>query len=549
MTNKSQRTAKERFQVKCGMLTLHLDGDKPPIITAANDEFYSIVGYTKEEIAEIFENNLFNLVAEAEKQDILAYLHSCLLHEQSFSIKFNLRAKDNRLLPVLMAGHFMDKDTTWISIFQDNHLKNTDELTGLGTLSIFRQKALRILKKPQASKKYLVLSADLEKFKNANSFFGYEIGNRILVSFSRLISNMLLPGELVCRYYADRFLVFLSYESEESMAARLSSFEHSLEELQGSNQQSYSLLVSAGIYYIAEGETDIISIIDKANIARKTVKGSHQNSLAIYNLEISDRLAHESKIESGMVQALQEREFTVYLQPKVCLSDNKIIGAEALVRWQRPDGSVVMPNEFISIFERNGFIISLDFYVYDMVCAIMSDWKKRGITPVPVSVNVSPAHFKYSDFVARFNDLVDSYGIAHDLIELELTESLFLDDVQNVCAVMQQFRSLGYVLSIDDFGSGYSSLHVLKELPADILKLDREFFRADGNGTSDKREKTIVSYIIHMAKELDLKVISEGVETQQQQDFLQDSNCDMAQGFLFSKPMPAAEFEELLWKK
>ncbi|HGZ2699170.1 TPA: putative bifunctional diguanylate cyclase/phosphodiesterase, partial [Clostridioides difficile] len=297
---------------------------------------------------------------------------------------------------------------------------------------------------------------------------------------------------------------------------------------------------------ISKSDNDINTIMDRANTARKTIKGGHKNSFAFYDKEMHKKILKEKEIENSMVDALNNGEFIVYFQPKYSLSDYQIIGAEALVRWDNPQKGLIPPIEFIPVFERNGFIVNIDFYVFEEVCKKIREWMDEGQKVVPISVNLSRMHFVNSNFIEEFKLIVDKYKIPTRLIELELTETAVLDNIEGLLDTMNNLKEKGFVISMDDFGTGYSSLNLLKELPVDILKLDRAFFTEKDESNN---EKIVISNVIKMAKELKMKVISEGVETISQVEFLKQIGCDMVQGYLFSKPMPVKEFEKIAFKK
>ncbi|MBY1407178.1 EAL domain-containing protein, partial [Clostridioides difficile] len=299
-------------------------------------------------------------------------------------------------------------------------------------------------------------------------------------------------------------------------------------------------------YKISKSDNDINTIMDRANTARKTIKGGHKNSFAFYDKEMHKKILKEKEIENSMVDALNNGEFIVYFQPKYSLSDYQIIGAEALVRWDNPQKGLIPPIEFIPVFERNGFIVNIDFYVFEEVCKKIREWMDEGQKVVPISVNLSRMHFVNSNFIEKFKLIVDKYKIPTRLIELELTETAVLDNIEGLLDTMNNLKEKGFVISMDDFGTGYSSLNLLKELPVDILKLDRAFFTEKDESNN---EKIVISNVIKMAKELKMKVISEGVETISQVEFLKQIGCDMVQGYLFSKPMPVKEFEKIAFKK
>lgn len=533
---------KQSFVGKCGIVTMHSDNGEAPIVITANNTFYTIISFSQSEFEKLYNGNFFLLINSDEREEILSYILSRVEAKNDFCLKVCINGKCGTTVPLLISGHGLGDGKIWLSFFEDSFNRDIDELTGLYSISKFQRELNKVISFSN-NEKFMILSTDFEKFKITNEHFGYEEGNRILVSFASMLKKLLHLGEFSCRYYADRFLILIRCRDDVDLEKRFNEFIANLKTFQKSKKDGYSLSITTGVYYLLPGETDIISIIDKANIARKTAKGSHQNSIAIYNREIKSKIDQEADIEATMDYALSRHEFAVFLQPKISLATERIIGAEALVRWIHPDGRIVNPSSFIPLFEKNGFIVTLDFYVYEAVLKTMAEWRERCFPLIPISVNVSPIHFLSPDFVTKFNELVDFYGIDHKLIELELTESTMINDMAHVSSVMRSFKSLGYVLSIDDFGSGYSSLNVLREIPADILKLDKDFFK---DREVNQKSSTIVSYVIHMAKELNLKVISEGVETNSQKEFLKDNNCDMAQGFLFSRPMPICDFEDLL---
>ena len=242
-----------------------------------------------------------------------------------------------------------------------------------------------------------------------------------------------------------------------------------------------------------------------------------------------------------MDAALANREFQVYLQPKVNASQGELAGAEALVRWIHPKEGFIPPNKFIPIFEQNGFILKLDDYMLEEIAKQQAQWMAQGKKIVPISVNVSRAHFTREDLAQHICNIVDKYHVPHNVIELELTESAFFDDKKVLLNTVKQLRDAGFLVSMDDFGSGYSSLNSLKELQLDVLKLDADFFRG---ADSQERGLLIVSEVIDLAKKLNMKIVAEGIESREQVDFLIEQECDLIQGYYFAKPMPIREFEE-----
>ena len=254
----------------------------------------------------------------------------------------------------------------------------------------------------------------------------------------------------------------------------------------------------------------------------------------------------EQEIESEMYRALEEKQFMVYLQPKINLSDGKLKGAEALVRWQHPEKGLITPDRFIPVFESNGFIIKLDEYMCREVCILLRNWIDAGLEPVPISVNLSRLHIYSGDVIGYLIGIIKKYKIPPQYLRLEVTETIFLGDTDKLNDVLTELHSLGFKVEMDDFGSGYSSLNMLKNVPVDTVKIDKEFFADESN--KDK-SKIVMTHTISMAKDLEMEVIAEGVETEEHVEFLKNSNCDVGQGFYFSKPMPLLEFENKFIKE
>ena len=304
------------------------------------------------------------------------------------------------------------------------------------------------------------------------------------------------------------------------------------------------LVFHSGIYFADGGESDIAADVAQmcnyAASAKNSIRDCEFSSYAMFNKELLDTQLWEHTVEENMGKALANNEFEVYLQPKYSPTDEKLSGAEALIRWISPEYGFISPGRFIPIFEKNGFITKIDDYMISHVAAVQARWLAEGKPIVPVSVNVSRAHFASSDLAEHIAALVDEYGVPHEYIEIELTESAFFDDKSALLNTVMKLKQNGFDISMDDFGAGYSSLNSLKDLPLDVLKLDAEFFR----GEADGRSEVVVSEAIRLAKNLDMRIVAEGVEKKEQVDFLAANGCDMIQGFYFAKPMPVADFEQ-----
>ena len=298
---------------------------------------------------------------------------------------------------------------------------------------------------------------------------------------------------------------------------------------------------SIGICQALGAKNGIEAMYNCAVVARNKVTEVSENPIVWFNDEMRKDQLWLHKVENDMEKALENKEFQVYLQPKYSTKGEVLSGAEALVRWIHPKEGFVAPFRFIPIFESNGFVVQLDDYMLTEVARQQAQWIEEGRKIVPISVNVSRANFVREDLAEHICQIVDRFKVPHDVIELELTESAFFDDKEVLLNTIKKLKSYGFVISMDDFGAGYSSLNSLKELPLDVVKLDAGFFRDEDE---DGRGKLIVEDTISLAKKLEMRIVAEGIETREQVDFLAHMNCDLIQGYYFAKPMPVAEFEK-----
>ncbi|MBR1737101.1 MAG: GGDEF domain-containing protein [Firmicutes bacterium] len=418
---------------------------------------------------------------------------------------------------------------------------HVDSLTGAPTLNKFSEDAKHLLDKVRKKYgyNYVIAYMDISKFKYINETFGYSDGDSILKILSECIKKQIREYECYCRATDDKFIILMRYDMKVEIRKRLDDLFNRVNANRLGAYINLDIVFICGLYFIKPDDFELNYIIDKANIARKNVKGNMESRCEVYDDEMHQKISKQKIIESRMVKALADKEFVVYIQPKNRLDNGEVIGAEALVRWRQSDGSIVPPNEFIPVFENNGFIVDLDFYVYERVFEYIGQWLASGIKAVPVSVNVSRAHINNTQFVSKLVKLVKKCGIPMEYVELELTESIFTDDNESVINTMMSLKDLGFKLLMDDFGSAYSSLNLLKELPFDIIKLDKEFLHYN---YGDNRDKTIIIHVIEMSKDLNMEVICEGVETKEQVEFLKEAGCDFAQGYYYGKPCPEEEF-------
>lgn len=425
---------------------------------------------------------------------------------------------------------------------------NTDPLTGGRNKHKFIEDTRRLFKKDPTDR-WAIALFDINKFKFVNDRLGYEEGDRMLSRLYKTIADEMEGDEVFARISDDNFACTFRAAQDSEIITRLNTIFADFER-RNNIFVKYSVIFSAGVCRLMEcrdanNDIDVNAALDRCTIAKKTLKGLHYSSIAFYDGKIRDKALREKDYENIMPSALEQREFECYLQPKYGLKSRCIEGAEALIRWNSKEFGFVFPNEFIPISEKNGFVVELDFFILEEVCKAIRRWLDEGKTPVVISVNQSRLHLNYDDYIWRLREIVDKYDIPYKYIELELTESVFMENADKLLVIARKLHDIGFKLSLDDFGSGYSSLNMLKDIPVDVVKIDREFF----NGTvNSERGRAVISTVVDLAKNLDMQVISEGVETIEQVEFLTEINCAMVQGYYFAKPMPLQDFEAL-WQR
>ncbi|MCR4580887.1 MAG: EAL domain-containing protein, partial [Treponema sp.] len=415
-----------------------------------------------------------------------------------------------------------------------NLLVNTDSITGGFNKEYFITRANKLVRR--GKRKYAIVQLRLEKYRNFCITYGLKKGENLLEDINTNISQIIDKKEVLAHVEKSDFALLLFYDSQTSMEKRIKSIMNLLR----AKIKPQHLTFSAGVCLAPSSFTDITSLLTYAGLAiPKTL--TMQDEIAWFTDSMKEEQIWERQIEDDMKRGISKHEFAVYLQPKYSTKDEKLAAAEALVRWNHPTFGFISPGRFIPIFEKNGFILQLDDYMLTEVAKIQARWISQGKKLVPISVNVSRAHFAEENLAEHICSVVDGYNVPHQFIELELTESAFFDDKSVLLNTIKKLKTYGFKVSMDDFGAGYSSLNSLKELPLDIIKIDAEFFRSVDDTV---RSKKIVAQTIMLAKELGMQVVAEGIENRLQVDFLAKMNCDLIQGFYFSKPLPLKEFEE-----
>lgn len=416
-----------------------------------------------------------------------------------------------------------------------------DRLTGIYNKEAF-YKATRKLLFNNLTRDYFIILLNINNFKVINDLYGIEAGDELLRFIANKFAEIVkktsdLPfSGTYGRIGSDVFAMCLIDEEN-----KIDKVAHLIKESLDSYPLAIKISPSCGVFKIEDKDLPIEIMCDRADLALQSVKNKFIQLYAVYNDNMRNIILEEQEILNDMHTAIEENQFTIFLQPKYNMLLDSIIGAEALVRWNHPTKGMIPPYKFIPLFERNGFILKMDEYVWELACKTLRRWIDEGKTPLPISVNISRMHFYNPNLCNIFINLAEQYQIPPKLLELELTESAYTENPQQLYAVMEHLRSYGFVFSMDDFGSGYSSLNMLKDVAIDVLKIDLNFLR---NSNQSERGQKILQATIRMAQSLDLPVIAEGVETREHVDFLLRSGCMFAQGYCFSKPVPIEEYEQ-----
>lgn len=429
---------------------------------------------------------------------------------------------------------------------QENHIEELtrmayyDELTKIPKVCKLKGDMKSIIEN-NPDTDFMVIKFDIRKFKLINEKAGFATGDTILQAIATTIPALLNEEyAFFARESADKFVIFDKYTSRESAEAlRLTIMTALREEI--AKYVRVTIDFHFSLHIISAGNTDIANILENLNIAHREARDHYHDYIVEYNDDLKKHIHDESDMESRMVQALADNEFFVFLQPKVQLHGEKVVGAEALVRWQAHGKAMFFPNDFIPLFEKNGFVTLIDMYMLEQSCEIIKRWIADGKTPIPISINFSRLHLNNSNFVFDVNALVEKYDIPRKYIEIELTESTAFDNESILQDVLTKLHGYGFTVSMDDFGAGYSSLGLLKSLPVDVIKIDRSFFVENDD---ERRSNIVIGSMISMAHQLGIHTVAEGVETQEQVDLLRGLGCKTVQGYFYARPMPHQRFTD-----
>lgn len=418
-----------------------------------------------------------------------------------------------------------------------DYLATYDELTGIYNKQAFYAKTKEMLL-DNPDKNFDLLRINIERFKVLNDLFGESTGDKLLRYIGKFLKEINLPLCVSGRLYADNFVV--CYEAGKGDSRRMI---NTLQMVADSFAINNRTILSFGLYRIDDKTLPVSVMCDRANMALWKAKGNFKNPYCEYDEKMRQQVLKEQKIINAMEMAIQNKEFTLYLQPKYDIEKGTIIGAEALVRWISLENGFISPGDFIPVFENNGFVYEVDKFIWEESCRYLRKWLDEGREVHPISVNVSRIDLYDPKLVQHLVDLREKYQLPSQYLELEITESAYTEDPEQIITITRQLREAGFVILMDDFGTGYSSLNMMKDIQIDVLKLDMGFLKS-----SDYSAKggNILTAILKMAESLKMQTIAEGVETKEQVEFLKSIGCKYVQGFYYSKPLPVDEFEKLI---
>lgn len=410
-----------------------------------------------------------------------------------------------------------------------------DSLTGLYSKKGFSYKAQETLES-DSNTSYQIVYSDVRHLKLVNDLYGIPEGDKLIQKIGKALKDSNTPGAIYARLDGDQFATLVSKENAQSIIDLLTKTEFCVDAC-----KTYKVHIDVGVYEIEDRTVPITIMCDRAKMALNTIKEDVLKQVAYYSDTIREQMVKEQMLFGEMHRAIRDREMIIYLQGLYDSNEN-LVGAEALVRWAHPEKGILSAGEFVGVLENNGLIVSLDQYVWELACQQLQKWQQEGKSDLFLAVNISAKDFDTIDVCEVLIGLVNKYGINPEKLRLEITETALMTSVDNTIKVIEKLRENGFKVEIDDFGSGYSSLNMLKDIVVDVVKLDMKFLR---KCKDEERSKTILQMMVDLVKKLDMQVIVEGVETKEQLEFLKSYNCDVFQGYLLMRPMDVENFERI----
>jgi len=519
------------------------------------------LGYTMDELPQKVNYSFFT--DKLHPDDYQNTMNAMILHLQGkssvYETEYRIQAKDKSWKwfydrgmitqrdcdgkPEFISGIVFDitaRKEQEMALVIENERKYTDDLTNGASRTSFKRIADRLITDNERQYAYCVV--EIDKFNQINDTFGRIQGDKFIKHIANVMMIHTGHDEACAHFSGGKFHMLLEYTDKDAFETRLNSITESILNFSISAEPLLNIVVCIGICIIADTNLSVEAVSDRASAAATMIKGSYTSGYFYYNDVMHNRINNDNEIENEMREAFLNKDFKVFIQPKYNLKTQEIAGAEALIRWQHPVKGMIQPNEFIPIFEKNGFVTKIDMFVLEEICRKQKQWVLEGLNPIVVSVNQSRLHLQNPAYVDTLQSMIEEYDILPGTIELEITESVFASN-NDIIDITRKLHNSGFRISIDDFGSGYSSLNMLKDVCVDVIKLDREFINGSANSL---RGKIIIKNIIMMSKELGLETVAEGIETKEQVLFFREIGCDLAQGFYFAKPMPMSAFEDLM---
>lgn len=420
---------------------------------------------------------------------------------------------------------------------QMQNLLYVDELTGGDTHAKF---LLDVEKKVSGTyQEAAFVMMDLDDFKLINELFGYEEGNSVLRYTWNVLREHCREEECLGRSIADRFVLWLYFDTKGEIEKRVTQMAEEIQRYAIPQASEYILHPVFGIYYVDKGDEDVEGMQNCAALVHNLAKQEKSGNYKVYTDVMKEKMLQKKQLSDQIEFAYKNHEFIAYYQPKYESVSQRLAGAEALVRWRKPDGQTISPGLFVPLAEESGFVRKLDEYIFREVCMAQKRWLDKGLKIVPISVNLSQRHLENPEFVDEYKRIVDETGVPIEYIQLEITESALYEKKKEFIEIMEKLHQMGFVILMDDFGTGYSTLMMLKSIPVDVMKLDKSFV----DDYDDVRGRQIIRCVMRLAQDLQIAITAEGVETQEQYEFLKSIGCDTIQGYYFAKPMPEEEFE------
>lgn len=420
-----------------------------------------------------------------------------------------------------------------------------DIITGYGNFEKFKVDAQDILNS-NPDTDYVLFYFNIKNFKYINETYGHSVGDRTLKTVADVLNKYLREGEAFARVIGDTYIMLIHYKNQDGFMDTFTHIKNEIHDACMVIQDRFVVDFTTGILIIDETmhTYSINRLVDRAMMAEKSVEFTMGITYAFYDDEYHKKVLNEAQIENSMHGALENKEFCAYVQPKFDIATNSLIGGELLVRWLSPSKGFLEPAAFIPSFEKNGFIYQIDCFMLEEACKSLRKYLDSDIYVLPFSVNLSRITLAHPDFLSKVQDIVERYYIPHHYIEFEITESIFSENYAQMIDVLNKLKEMDYLINMDDFGTGYSSLTLLRDLPIDVIKLDHDFLSR--SAANDKNATCILKSIIDMAHALDIRIVSEGIETSEQLEMLKSINCEIGQGFLFAKPMPIGDYDKMI---